>query len=110
MEDAIKGSLEPVYEEEILGTAEVRKIFKFSKIGNIAGCHVTDGLIKNGAEARLIRDGVVVYTSKIASLQHEKDQVKEAKNGFDCGITIEDYQDIREGDLIECFQMVEVKR
>ena len=110
MEDAIKGSLEPVYEEEILGTAEVRKIFKFSKIGNIAGCHVTDGIIKNGAEARLIRDGVVVYTSKIASLQHEKDQVKEAKNGFDCGITIADYQDIREGDLIECFQMVEVKR
>ena len=110
MEDAIKGSLEPVYEEQILGTAEVRKIFKFSKIGNIAGCHVTDGLIKNGAEARLIRDGVVVYTSKIASLQHEKDQVKEAKNGFDCGITIADYQDIREGDLIECYQMVEVKR
>ena len=102
--------VEPVYEEQILGTAEVRKIFKFSKIGNIAGCHVTDGLIKNGAEARLIRDGVVVYTSKIASLQHEKDQVKEAKNGFDCGITIADYQDIREGDLIECFQMVEVKR
>ena len=110
MEDAIKGILEPVYEEEVLGTAEVRKIFKFSKIGNIAGCHVTDGLIKNGAEARLIRDGVVVYTSKIASLQHETDQVKEAKNGFDCGITIADYQDIREGDLIECYQMVEVKR
>ena len=110
MEDAIKGSLDPVYEEEVLGTAEVRKIFKFSKIGNIAGSHVTDGLIKNGAEARVIRDGVVIYTSKIASLQHEKDQVKEAKNGFDCGITIADYQDIREGDLIECFQMVEVKR
>jgi len=110
MEDAIKGMLEPEFVEEILGQAEVRQIFKFSKIGNIAGSHVTSGVIKNGANARVIRDGVVVYTSSIASLQHEKDQVKEMKKGFDCGITIKDYQDIHEGDIIECFHEVEVAR
>jgi len=110
MEAAIKGMLEPEFVEEILGQAEVRQIFKFSKIGNIAGSHVTSGVIKNGANARVIRDGVVVYTSSIASLQHEKDQVKEMKKGFDCGITIKDYQDIHEGDIIECFHEVEVAR
>ena len=109
MEAAIKGMLDPVYEEQVIGEAEVRQIFKFSKIGNIAGCHVNSGVIKNGADARVIRDGIVIYTSKIASLQHEKDQVKEAKSGYDCGLTIADYQDIREGDIIEAFTMVEVK-
>ena len=109
MEAAIKGMLDPVFEEKVIGEAEVRQIFKFSKIGNIAGCHVNSGIIKNGADARIIRDGIVVYTSKIASLQHEKDQVKEVKSGYDCGLTIEDYQDIREGDIIEVFTMVEVK-
>ena len=109
MEAAIKGMLDPVFEEKVLGEAEVRQIFKFSKIGNIAGCHVNSGVIKNNADARIIRDGIVVYTSKIASLQHEKDQVKEVKSGYDCGLTIEDYQDIREGDIIEVFTMVEVK-
>ena len=109
MEDAIKGMLDPVYEEKVLGEAEVRQIFKFSKIGNIAGCHVTSGTIKNGLDARIIRDGIVIYTSKIASLQREKDQVKEVNSGYDCGLTILDYQDIREGDVVEVFTMVEVK-
>ncbi len=109
MEAAIRGMLDPVYEEKILGEAEVRQIFKFSKIGNIAGCHVNSGVIKNGEDARVIRDGIVIYTSKIASLQHEKDQVKEVKAGYDCGLTILDYQDIREGDIVEVFTMVEVK-
>ena len=109
MEAAIKGMLDPVYEEKIIGEAEVRQIFKFSKIGNIAGCHVNSGVIKNGADARIVRDGIVIYTSNIASLQHEKDQVKEVKSGYDCGLTIADYQDIREGDIIEVFMMVEVK-
>ena len=109
MEAAIKGMLDPVYEEQVIGEAEVRQIFKFSKIGNIAGCHVNSGIIKNGLDARIIRDGIVIYTSKIASLQHEKDQVKEVKSGYDCGLTIADYQDIREGDIIEVFTMVEVK-
>ena len=110
MEDAIKGMLDPVFEEKVIGEAVVRQIFKFSKIGNIAGSHVTKGVVKNGSEARLIRDGVVVYTGKIASLQREKDSVKEVKNGFDCGITIEDYQDIKEGDIIETYETVEVKK
>ena len=109
MEAAIKGMLDPVYEEKILGTAEVRQIFKFSKIGNIAGCHVVSGTIKNGSEARVVRDGIVIYTSKIGSLQREKDVVREVNSGYDCGLTIEDYQDIHEGDIIEVFQMVEVK-
>ena len=109
MEDAIRGMLDPVYEEKVLGQAEVRQIFKFSKIGNIAGCHVTSGSIKNNSEARVIRDGIVLYTSKIASLQREKDQVKGVNSGYDCGLTILDYQDIREGDIIETFVMEEVK-
>lgn len=110
MEDAIKGMLDPVYEEVILGSAEVRQIFKFSKIGNIAGSHVTKGVIKNGSDARVIRDSVVVYTGKIASLQREKDSVKEVTNGYDCGLTIENFQDIRVGDIIETFENVEVKK
>ncbi len=110
MEDAIRGMLDPVYEEVTLGEAEVRQIFKFSKIGNIAGSHVVKGIIKNGSDARVVRDGVVVYTGKIGSLQHEKDSVKEVKNGFDCGITIEGFQDIKEGDIIEAFEEVEVKK
>ena len=108
MEDAIRGMLDPKFEEQIIGQAEVRQIFKFSKVGIIAGCHVTSGVIKNQADARVIRDGVVIYTSKIASLQHEKDQVKEIKSGYDCGLTILDYQDIHENDIIECFTNVEV--
>ena len=110
MEDAIRGMLDPEYTENILGEAEVRQIFKFSKIGNIAGCHVVKGIIKNQSDARVIRDGVVVYTGKIASLQREKDSVKEVKNGYDCGITIESFQDIKEGDTIETYEMVEVKK
>lgn len=109
MEDAIKGMLDPKYEEVIIGEAEVRQIFKFSKIGNIAGSHVTKGVIKNQSEARVIRDGVVVYTGKIGSLQREKDSAKEVKNGYDCGITIESFQDMKVGDIIETFDMVEVK-
>ncbi|MBQ6687219.1 MAG: translation initiation factor IF-2 [Bacilli bacterium] len=110
MELAMKGMLDPEFEEKILGTAEIRKIFKFSKIGNIAGCYITDGLVKNGANARLIRDGVVVIDTKVASVQREKDTVKEVKKGFECGITLENYSDIKEGDSIEVYEMVEVKR
>ena len=110
MEDAIKGMLDPVYEEITTGEAEVRQIFKFSKIGNIAGSHVVKGVIKNQSEARVIRDGVVIYTGRIGSLQREKDSVKEVKNGYDCGITIDSFQDIKVGDFIETFEMIEVKK
>lgn len=110
MELAMKGMLDPEFEESDLGEAEIRKIFKFSKVGNIAGTYVTEGVIKNGSLARLIRDGIVVYEGKIASVQREKDVVKEVKKGFECGITLENFSDIKEGDTIKSYEMVEVKR
>ncbi len=110
MEKAITGMLDPIYEEKVNGEAEIRQIFKFSKVGNIAGCHVTDGVIKANSNARLIRDGVVIYTGKVASIQREKDQVKEVTKGYDCGITLENYQDIKENDIIESYELVETKR
>lgn len=108
MEAAMKGLLEPKYEEKVLGSAEVRQIFTFSKVGSIAGSYVTDGLIKLNASVRIIRNGIVVYTGKIGSLQRLKDSVKEVKKGFECGITIENYNDIKVGDIIEAFEMVEI--
>ena len=110
IEAAMKGMLDPEYEEVVVGNAEVRQLFKFSKVGIIAGSHVISGVIKNGSKCRLIRDGVVVYDGKINSLQREKDQAKEVKNGFDCGITLENYIDIKEKDIIETYEMKEVKR
>ena len=110
MEAAMKGMLEPVYEEQVTGTAEVRKLFKFSKVGTIAGSYITDGLIKRDSKARIIRDGVVIYDGNINSIQREKDSVKEVKKGLECGITIENYNDIREKDIIEAYEMVEIKR
>lgn len=110
IEAAINGMLDPEYEEKVLGSAEVRKIFKFSKIGNIAGCYITSGIVKNGAMARVIRDGVVIASDEvIASLQREKDTVKEVKKGFECGITLEKFNDFKEGDTIEAYEMIEVK-
>ncbi len=110
MEAAMKGMLEPIFAERILGTAEVRKIFKFSKVGTIAGSYVTDGVIKRDSKVRLIRDGVVIYDGNINSIQREKDSVKEVKKGLECGITIENYNDIRENDIIEAYEMVEIQR
>ncbi len=110
IELAMKGMLDPEYEEQILGSAEIRKIFKFSKVGNIAGSYVVEGVVKNNAQARVIRDGLIVYDGKIASIQREKTSVREVKKGFECGITLENYSDIKENDIIECYQMVEVKR
>ena len=110
IELAMQGMLDPEYEEKVLGNAEIRKIFKFSKVGNIAGCYVVDGIVKSNAKARVIRDGVIIYDNKIASIQREKDTVKEVKKGFECGITLENFSDIKEGDIIEVYEMVEVKR
>ena len=110
MEAAMTGMLDPIYEEKVNGSLEIRQIFKFSKVGNIAGCHVLDGVIKANSNARLIRDGVVVYTGKINSIQREKDQVKEVSKGMDCGVTLENYQDIKENDIIESYELVEIKR
>ena len=110
MEAAMKGKLEPEYEEKVLGQAEVRKLFKFSKVGTIAGSYITDGIIKRDAKARVIRDGVVIYDGNINSIAREKDQVKEVKQGLECGITIENFNDIKEGDIIEAYEYVEIKR
>ncbi len=109
IENSMKGLLEPTFEENVLGSAEVRQLFKFSKVGTIAGSHVISGVIKNNSDCRIIRDGVVVYTGKIKSLQHEKDQVKEVKKDMDCGITVENFQDIKENDIIETFELIEKK-
>ena len=110
MEAALRGKLEPEYEEIVLGEAEVRKIFKFSKVGTIAGSYVTSGVIKRNSKARVIRDGVVVIDSTIASLAREKDQAKEVKQGLECGITIENFNDIKEKDIIEAYELKEIVR
>lgn len=106
---AMKGMLAPTLVEKVLGQAEIRKLFKASKIGTIAGCMVIEGVIKAHSDARIIRDGIVVYEGKLASLQREKDAVKEVRSGFECGMTIENFNDIKENDIIECYQMVEQK-
>jgi translation initiation factor IF-2 len=110
MEAAMLGQLDPEYEEQILGQAEVRKLFKFSKVGTIAGSYIINGIIKRDAKARIIRDGVVIYEGNINSIAREKDQVKEVKQGLECGITIENYNDIKENDIIEAYTIVEVKK
>lgn len=110
MEAAMKGMLEPVYEEQILGTVEVRQLFKFSKVGVIAGSYVLDGIVKMGAKARVIRDSKVIYDGAIQSLQREKDSVKEVKKGLECGLTIANFNDLKVGDTIEVYEMVEKAR
>ncbi len=110
MEAAMQGMLDPEFEEKVFGRAEVRKIFTFSKVGKIAGSYVTDGLIKSNSKIRVIRDGIVIHDGNIAGLQRGKDSVKEVKKGFECGITLESYSDLKEGDILESYDMVEVKK
>lgn len=110
IEMAVKGLLDPVMTEKILGEAEVRETFKASKIGTIAGCYVTSGLVQRNASVRLIRNSIVIYTGKISSLKRFKDDVREVKAGYECGLTIENYNDIKVGDFIECFIMEEEGR
>ncbi|THD69012.1 translation initiation factor IF-2 [Robertkochia marina] len=110
LRDAMEGMLSPEMKEEITGTAEIRETFKISKVGTIAGCMVTDGKIFRNAGIRLIRDGVVIYTGELASLKRFKDDVKEVSKGYDCGMQVKGYNDIKEGDIIESFQEVAVKK
>ncbi len=110
IEAAMKGMLEPIFEEKVIGEAEVRQLFKFSKVGVIAGSYVTDGVITRDAKARVIRDGIVIYDGNINSIQREKDSVKEVKKGLECGITVENFNDIKVGDRIEAYDMVEIER
>lgn len=110
LEDAMLGMLDPEYEEKVIGTAEVRQLFKFSKVGTIAGCYVQDGIIKQNSKARVIRDGIVVYDGNIGTLQRGKDKANEVKKGIECGITIENFSDIKENDVIEAYVIEEIKR
>lgn len=110
LKDAMEGMLSPEMKEEITGNAEIRETFKISKIGTIAGCMVTSGKIFRNSRIRLIRDGVVIYTGELASLKRFKDDVKEVSKGYDCGLQIKNYNDIREGDIVEAFQEVAVKK
>ncbi|MBT8280431.1 MAG: translation initiation factor IF-2 [Muriicola sp.] len=110
LKDAMEGMLSPEIKEEITGTAEIRETFKISKIGTIAGCMVTSGKIFRNSNIRLIRDGVVIYTGTLASLKRFKDDVKEVSKGYDCGLQIKNYNDIKENDIVEAFQEVAVKK
>ena len=110
IEAALKGMLKPVYKEQIIGQAEIREIFRSSKIGNIAGCMVLDGVVRRNAKARLIRDGVVIQDTSIASLRREKDDVTEVREGFECGLTLHNYNDIKTEDVVEVYEMVEQER
>ena len=110
VKEGIEGMLEPEKKEEVTATAEVKQTFKISKVGTIAGCLVKEGKLTNKADVRLIRDGIVVYTGSLSSLQRGKDQAKEVPSGMECGCGLERYNDIHPGDIIEAFQMVEIKR
>ena len=108
IEAALKGLLDPVYEEKVVGEAEVRSTFHASKVGTIAGCYVNNGVITRGANCRLVRDGIVIFTSTVASLKHYQDDIKEANKGYECGLTIENYNDIKVGDIVETYILEKV--
>lgn len=110
IKDAMEGMLSPDIEESITGSVEVRETFKISKVGTIAGCFVTEGTISRNSQIRLIREGIVIYTGTLGSLKRFKDDVKEVKNGYECGLNIEKYNDIKVGDIVEAFEEVEVAR
>jgi translation initiation factor IF-2 len=115
VKDAMEGLLAPTIEEVILGNAEVLQVFKIPKVGNVAGCRVTEGQIKRNSRVRIIRDGIVIYggdkgTGEIASLRREKDDVSEVKAGYECGIGIKNFNDIKPGDIIEVYEEREIKR
>jgi translation initiation factor IF-2 len=107
---AMSGMLAPEKREEVIGTAEIRTVFVASKIGTVAGCMVTSGLVTRTAHFRLLRDNVVVYTGEIDSLKRMKDDVREVKEGFECGIKLKNYNDVKEGDQLEFFEIKEVAR
>jgi translation initiation factor IF-2 len=110
IQDAMKGMLDPEYKEEVLGKAVVRDTFKVPGVGIIAGCYVNEGIVKRNAQIRLVRDGIVIHEGVISSLRRFKDDVREVAAGYECGLGIEKYNDIKPDDVIECFNMVEVER
>jgi translation initiation factor IF-2 len=110
VKDAMEGMLSPEMKEEITGTAEIRETYKISKVGTIAGCMVITGKIFRNTGIRIIRDGVVVFSGNLASLKRFKDDVKEVAKGYDCGLQIKNYNDIKEGDVVECFKEIAIKK
>jgi translation initiation factor IF-2 len=107
---ALGGLLSPEQKESIIGMVEIREVFKISKIGSIAGCYVQDGVIRRSSMVRVLRDNVVIHSGELDSLKRFKDDVKEVKNNYECGLNIERYNDIKEGDIVEAFEEVEVAR
>ena len=110
MKAAINGMLAPERKESVVGTVEVRNVFRISKVGTVAGCMVTDGVVRRGSSVRLIRGGVVVHSGELDSLKRFKDDVKEVKAGFECGLSLKGFNDVQVGDQIEVFEVVEVAR
>ena len=110
IKDAMEGMLSPDIKEEVIGTAEVLQTYKISRVGTIAGCMVREGKIKRTSKIRLIRDGIVIYSGDLGSLKRFKDDVKEVVSGYDCGLNIAGYNDIREGDMVEAYEEVEVSK
>jgi len=110
VEKAMKGMLAPKFKETVLGRAQVRQVFKVTGAGTIAGCYVTDGKVVRNAQARLLRDNVVIHEGKVDSLKRFKDDAREVAAGYECGMGLENYNDIKEGDVIECFQMEEIQQ
>ncbi|MFR9645454.1 MAG: translation initiation factor IF-2, partial [Rikenellaceae bacterium] len=110
IKDAIEGMLEPIMKEEIVCSVEVLEVFKISKVGSVAGCLVREGKITRSTPIRIIRDGIVIHTGKLGSLKRYKDDVKEVVSGFDCGLNIDSFNDIKVGDIVEGYEQVEVKR
>ena len=107
IEKALKGMLEPEMVERVIGHAEVRAIFRISKIGNIAGCIVTDGELRRNAKVRVSRHGTALYSGEFAALKHHQDDVREVRQGFECGVSIKNFDDFEEGDTIECYVLEE---
>ena len=104
------GLLSPEKHEEFIGYAEIREVFSVSKLGKVAGCYVTEGIIRRGCSVRLLRENVVIHEGSLKTLKRFKDEVKEVKDGLECGMAFENYSDIQKGDMIECFELKEVAR
>jgi translation initiation factor IF-2 len=107
---ALTGMLSPEHKESVIGLVEIRQVFRISKVGSIAGCYVLDGMVKRGARVRVLRNNVVIHDGELDSLKRFKDDVKEVKAGFECGLSIKNFNEINEGDQLEVYEMVEVAR
>ena len=109
MQALMLGLLDPTFKETLIGNAQIREVFRITKAGNVAGCMVTDGMVKRGAKVRLLRDNVVIHEGTLKTLRRFKDEVREVQHGFECGMAFENYEDMKVGDVIECFDIEEVK-